>query len=133
METVPLSPDASVAVPPAMRSAKATSKGAVRFRAELDIAELDDRRRPGASWTARGIELSRSHLTFRSKRMCYATRFLLIAVHMVDDRPVPLFGQVRLCEYDSDGLYRTEITLHEVPDEDPIGRWLKGRGANGSF
>lgn len=121
------------ALPASPRPVKLATRGAVRFRADLDLAELDDRRRPGASWIGRGIELSRSHLSLRSKRMCYAGRLLLVAVHMVDDRPVPLFGQVRDCEYDGDGLYRTEITLLEMPDEEPIRAWIKTRGALGSM
>lgn len=101
------------------------------FRAELDLAELDDRRRPGGPWVGRGYELSRSHLTFRSRKMCYEGRLLLVLVHLVDDRPAFLFGQVRHCEYDSDGQYRTCLELLPVPLEPEIQAWIKERDARG--
>lgn len=105
--------------------------GSVKFRAELDLAELDDRRRPGARWSGRGVELSRSQLILKSKRMCYEGRLLLVAVHMIDDRPVPLFGQVKSCDYDGEGLYKTELSLLELPDEEPVRQWAKTQGASG--
>jgi hypothetical protein len=115
------------------RGAAPAGRTGVRFRADLDLAELDDRRRPGAAWSGRGIELSRSHLTVLSKRMCYTGRLLLVAVHMLDDRPVPLFGQVKHCDYDGEGLYRTEIALMVLPAEEPIRQWIQAQGAQGSM
>lgn len=103
--------------------------GGVAFRAELDVAEIDTRGRPGVSWTGRAAELSRSHLSFRSRRMCYEGRELLIAVHLVDDRPVPLYGMVSRSEYDGDGLYRTTIDLLPIPESDAIRNWVHHLGA----
>lgn len=100
------------------------AKSSFPFRADLDLAELDDRHRPGMSWMGRGIELSRSSLTFRSRRLCYEGRRIVAAVHLVDDRPVPLFGVVSKSEYDGEGQYRTSITLHALPDEDPVRNWV---------
>lgn len=94
------------------------------FDAELDVCELDDRLRPGQAWAARAIELSRAHLIFRSRRMCYATRQLLIKVHLIDARPVGLFGQVRACEYAGAGQYRVEIDLMPLPTEADASAWL---------
>lgn len=96
----------------------------VAFRAELDIAEIDTRGRPGVVWTGRAAELSRSQLAFRSRRMCYEGRELLVAVHLVDDRPVPLYGMVARSEYDGDGLYRTVIDLLPLPETDAIRNWV---------
>ena len=101
------------------------------FLADMDIAELDDRRRPGAIWLGRGHELSRPHLSFRSRRMCYDGRSLIVIVHLVDDRPVSLYGTVRDCEYDTDGLYRTLIELAPIPDEPGLVLWLRERDARG--
>lgn len=99
------------------------ARGAVRFRAELDLAELDERKRPGGTWTGRAVELSRSELVLRSRRMCYAGRQVLVAVHLVDDQPVPLFGIVKACEYDGDGMYRTILSLAEMPDDEAVRTW----------
>lgn len=125
-------PAAADSVPAASRDASAkrpsasgskTSKGH-RFEAELDVAELDDRGRPVSTWGARGRELNRSGLAFMSRRMCYPGRHVVVAVHLIDSSPVPLFGRVLACEYEGDGLCRVELELLEVPEERPIRDWL---------
>lgn len=98
------------------------------FAADLDVCELDDRQRPGLTWSARGLELGRAHLIIRSRRMCYPGRLLLVAVHLIDDKPVPLFGRVQGCDYDGDGLYKVDLELLPVPNRHEIRDWLKARG-----
>ena len=110
--------------PPARKPGKPIG---VRFDAELDLSELDDRDRPGPVWTARGRELSRSHLILRSRRMCYQGRRVLVAVHLIDDKPVPLVGRVTACEYDGDGLYRVDLELIQVPTKPEITQWIEER------
>ena len=56
--------------------------------------------------------------------MCYEGREALIAVHLVDDRPVALFGRVTKSEYDGDGLYRTSLTLATLPETDAVHAWI---------
>ncbi len=102
----------------------------LKFDAELDLCELDERDRPGPTWTGKGRELSRSHMAFRSKRMCYPGRRVLAAVHLIDDTPVPLFGKVLGCEYDGDGLYRVEIELQRAPERPEIAAWVTARSRN---
>ncbi|MEM7756013.1 MAG: hypothetical protein AAF297_10300 [Planctomycetota bacterium] len=94
------------------------------FDAELDTAEIDERDRPGPTWAARARGLSRSSLTFVSRRMCYAGRKILVAVHLIDEHPTPLYGVVRTCEYESEGLYRTELVLQQVPDRASVQTWI---------
>lgn len=101
------------------------------FKAELDLAELDERRRPGMTWPGKSHEISKNHLTFRSRRMCYMGRYLLAMVHLVDDTPVPLFGEVIASDYDGDGLYRTSIALVELPEEEPIKEWIQSQTGRG--
>lgn len=100
------------------------------FDAELDTAEIDERDRPGPTWTARARGLSRSSLTFVSRRMCHAGRKILVAVHLIDERPTPLFGVVRSCEYESEGLYRTELALEAVPDRASVQSWITSHQRN---
>jgi hypothetical protein len=100
----------------------------VRFDAELDLTELDDRDRPGLVWSARGRELSRAHLVLRSRRMCYTGRRILLAVHLIDDAPVPLMGRVTSCDYDGDGMYKVELELMQVPHRPEIVQWIEARG-----
>lgn len=129
---VPPPPASSEVARPASRNGSAkrplspgqkSSKGH-RFEADLDVAELDDRARPVSSWGAKGRELNRSALTFMSRRMCYPGRHVVVAVHMIDSSPVPLFGRVVACEYEGDGLCRVELELLEVPEDKPIRDWL---------
>ncbi len=94
------------------------------FDAELDVCELDDRLRPSLPWAARSKEISRSHLVFRSRRMCYVSRQLLFKMHLIDSKPVGLFGQVRSCEYDGEGLYRVEVELLPLPSHVEATAWL---------
>lgn len=105
-----------------------------RFEAEMDAAELDERGRPVSTWTARGRELDRSRLTFMSRRMCYPGRHVVVAIHLIDASPVPLFGRVSACEYEGDGLCRVDLDLLEVPEDRPIRDWLdaivRRRGGN---
>lgn len=121
---------------PAPKTPTTGSKGKKghRFEAELDVAELDDRGRPVSTWSARGRELERSRLAFMSRRMCYPGRHVIIAVHLIDSSPVPLFGKVAACEYEGDGLCRVDLELLEVPEDRPIRDWLDGiarrRGAS---
>ncbi len=115
--------------PATTRAARARG---VRFEADLDASELDDRERPGPTWTARGRELSRAALTLRTRRMCYVGRLILVAVHLVDDQPAPLLGRVAVCEYDGDGMYRVELELLPVPERDAIRAWVEARGARHS-
>jgi hypothetical protein len=103
--------------------APAKPKNTFTFRAELDLAELDERGRPGATWNGKALEISRAHLVFRSRRMCYEGRELLVAVHLIDDRPTPLSGTVTKSEYDGDGLYRTHLNLQRLPDTDAVSLW----------
>jgi len=97
------------------------------FRATLDVCELDDRRRPGVAWIASACELSRSQISFRSRRMCHVHREVVMAVHMVDAEPVPLFGEVAWCEYIGEGLYRTDVSLAPLPEGDWLSAWLRDR------
>lgn len=98
------------------------------FSADLDLAELDDRQRPGAAWAARSQILSRSHLVILSRRMSYLNRVLVVAVHLVDDNPVPLLGKVTECDYHADGLYRITLNLLPITQFEFINAWINNLG-----
>ncbi len=115
---------------PAPRPPPPKKPSSLKFDAELDLCELDDRDRPGATWSGKGRELSRSNLVFRSRRMCHCGRRILVAVHLIDDKPVPLFGKVTSCEYDGDGLYRVEMELLKTPERTEVTEWIAKRGRN---
>jgi hypothetical protein len=101
-----------------------------RFDAELDAAEIDDRDRPGPTWTARARGISRSCVVFSSRRMCYLGRRVIIAIHLIDDTPTPLYGRITSCEYEAEGMYRTEVTLEPIPEKPHVQAWIIDRQRN---
>ena len=96
----------------------------VTFKADIDVAELDERLRPGPAWAARAQTLSRSHLVLHSRRMSYTTRTLLVAIHLIDANPTPLMGKVVECEYYADGLYRIVLELLPLPEAETVAGWF---------
>lgn len=94
------------------------------FSADLDVSELDDKAQPGPTWSARAATISRSHLIVLSRRMSYPGRYLLVAVHLVDDRPVPLLGKVSACDYDAEGLYHIILDLVPIPTKLHVEPWI---------
>lgn len=101
-----------------------------RFVADVEVSEIDERMRPGPSWVARTFELSKSHLVMDSRRMCYPGRVLALAVHLIDDRPVPLLGRVVNCQYSDDGLYRVDIDLLKIPEGHSVYAWALARSGH---
>ncbi|MEL7472743.1 MAG: hypothetical protein AAGK04_05435 [Planctomycetota bacterium] len=100
-----------------------------RFEAAVEVSQLDDRARPGPTWSARAMRLSRSNLVFTARRMCYVDAALVLAVHLIDSTPVRLFGMVHHCEYEGDGLYRVDIDLMEPPESAELDEWVRSRSA----
>jgi len=101
-----------------------------RFVADVEVSEIDERMRPGPSWVARSFELSKSHLVMDSRRMCYPGRVLALAVHLIDDRPVPLLGRVVNCQYSDDGLYRVDLDLIRIPEGHSVYAWALARSGH---
>jgi len=99
----------------------------MRFQALIDLAELDERGRPGPVSPAKGRELSRANLVMASRKLVYPGRLVGMAVHLIDDRPVPLMGRVYSCVYDADGLYRVDIDLLPVEEHPEVREWALGR------
>lgn len=97
------------------------------FDAELELAELDDRAKPGVPWSARARTLSRGTISVNSRRMCHTERRVLIAVHRLDDQPAILLGRAEACRYESDGLYVIDFEL--LPLDEAEARVMFSRRA----
>lgn len=95
------------------------------FEVELDIAELSERRQFGPVWSAKSQTLSRSNLVFVARRMVHPGRTLAVAIHLVDDKPTPLFGVVVGCEYVEGSGYRVDIDLLKMDEERVSESWLR--------
>lgn len=98
-----------------------------RFHTEVDLGELDDRGRPSLPCTAHTVELSTSNIVLSSRRMTYVGRKVVVAVHLVDAEPTPLFGEVFSCDYEGDGKYRIDIDLRAMPKQPAIKEWFAER------
>jgi len=103
------------------------------FPAELDLTEIDTHGKPMLTFVGRACELSGTHMSFRSRRMCYPSRHVIAAVHLVDDQPVPLYGEVESSEYDGKGMCLTWVKLLEMPDNPDIQDWLRSNGIKGAL
>lgn len=125
----PLTNRASEMIDAAIAVASPRPKGRA-FNAELDVAEIDNRGRPGPTWVAKGRLLSRSNLVVESRRMCYVGREIVVAVHLIDDEPVPLFGRVHSCVYEGDGVHLVDLDLAEVPRDEQVQAWLRTQSRN---
>ncbi|MCC6283890.1 MAG: hypothetical protein IT439_01115 [Phycisphaerales bacterium] len=97
------------------------------FTAEIDVSEIDERGRVTMPWACRTVELSRSHLVILSRRVTFPGRRMLVAVHLVDEAPMPLFGSVVSCTYAADGMHRIDLDLQPLPPGDTVQTWAKSR------
>ena len=95
-----------------------------KFDANLEVAEVDDRGRPQHAWLARAQKLSRSNIVFRSRRMCYIGREIILAIHLIDGSPVGLYGRVNSCDYDGDGQYVVDVDLVTLPNRPELHAWI---------
>jgi len=93
------------------------------FSAELDLVELDEQGRTQGIWSARGAGLSRSNIVIHSRRMVYAHRTIGVLIHLIDSKPVVLFGRVVSCDYAGEGRYVVDLDLIPIPDTGPIAKW----------
>lgn len=97
------------------------------FTAELDLAELDERNRPGPAWTAKAQSISPSTLSVLSRRMSFVNRTIIAAVHLIDSNPVVMVGRVKTCEYIGNGLHQLDMELIPVPSAHPVREWIAAR------
>lgn len=89
------------------------------------MAELDDRGRPSVTWSGRADMLSRSQLLLLSRRLTYAGRRMVVAVHLIDAQPTLLAGVVKVCEYVGDGHHQVVLDLEPVPRDPSMQAWLQ--------
>ena len=57
--------------------------------------------------------------------MCHAGRRLLIAIHLVDDKPIVLHGQVTNCDYDTNSQHTVSIDLEPIPNTSDVRKWIR--------
>jgi hypothetical protein len=93
------------------------------FTAELDMVELDEMGRTQGIWSAKGAGLSRSNIVVNSRRMVYAHRTIGVLIHLIDSKPVVLFGRAVSCDYAGEGRYVVDLDLIPIPDCGPIAKW----------
>lgn len=123
----PMEASVATATQPGKSEPRGSTGAGHPFDAELEVGELDERGRVGAPWSARGRTVSRERLVFLSRRMVRRDSQVLVAVHMVDDEPMPLFGKVMDCDYEADGLHRVVVEFRPVPWDEGLRGWMADR------
>ncbi|MCE7974563.1 MAG: hypothetical protein DYG92_09640 [Leptolyngbya sp. PLA1] len=98
-----------------------------QFRADADVAELDDKGRPGLAWAVTTTHLGRANLSISSRRLVYEGRVLVLAVHLLDATPTLLCGRVKSCTYAGESSHLIVMDLLPTPADETITRWLMGR------
>lgn len=98
------------------------------------MAELSRNGEPGEPWEAVSLDLSRSGVGLRSRRMVHKGRLVLLAVAPKGNRPGRLYcGKVMQSRYAEGIGYIVGIRFEECPEGIHIDRWwnkhMKGRRA----
>jgi hypothetical protein len=93
------------------------------------VTELDQLGNPGASWECRIVDLSRSGLGLRSRRMAYQGRHILVEIPAATDRPAKvLFGVIRQSRYSEGEGYAIGVEFRAMPQSTVVRNWLSQRG-----
>lgn len=119
--------EAPVAVAVSLAPARVERRKGHAFHAPLEVGEMDERGRPSVPWQARGREVSREYLVFQSRRMVRVGSMVIVAVHLVDDEPMPLFGKVMECEYETEGMHRVKVEFRTIPWDPDLRVWMQER------
>lgn len=98
------------------------------------MAELSRNGEPGEPWEAVSLDLSRSGVGLRSRRMVHKGRLVLLAVAPKGNRPGRLYcGKVMQSRYAEGIGYIVGVRFEECPEGIHIDRWwnkhMKGRRA----
>ena len=59
--------------------------------------------------------------------MIHLGKQVAIAVHRIDDEPVPLIGRVGECEYHADGQHVIMLELLPITDPETMAQWTRDR------
>jgi hypothetical protein len=99
------------------------------FESTAILTELDEFGNPGASWSVKVSDLSRSGLGIRSRRMVHLGRRVLLELHTAQSHTTKvLFGTVRQSRYSEGEGYVVGVAFKALPATAAIRNWLSSRG-----
>lgn len=90
--------------------------------------EFDDHGDIGAGFARETIDISRSGMGIRSRRMAHAGRCVIIRVKLATEEQRVFFGRVRYSRYDARGQYHIGIRFENRPTGSTVRRWLRQEG-----
>ncbi len=101
-------------------------------RVDLDlpslVTEIDEFGTPGNPWNARVVDLSRSGVGLRSRRMVHLGRKVFVQIFAPDgEERKLLFGLVRQSRYADGGGYAVGIEFHPMLTTSTIRAWVSSR------
>ena len=100
--------------------------GRVGFTTRVWVHELDDSNAPGEGHVADAADISRSGMGFRSRRMYYIGRTIVIILTLSTERK-PMFGIVRSSRYTYGGQHHVGVEFCAKPPGDRLHAWIEAR------
>jgi hypothetical protein len=92
------------------------------------VTEVDDLGRPGDSWECSAVDISRSGIGLRSRRMAYVGRGFLLQIRSGEEKERLLYGVVRQSRYSPGEGHVIGVQFELMPDTLEIRRWRDARG-----
>lgn len=94
------------------------------FAARVLVHELNSEHVPGRSHPAESVDLSRSGIGVRSKRMYYTGTEVVLIIQLKAEKRVKC-GVVRSSRYAGNGMYQSGIEFTHTPPGARLHAWLE--------
>lgn len=119
----PASPPPAAEAVPATGVANRRRHDRAEFAVCVLVHELNSEHVPGKGHPAESVDLSRSGIGVRSKRMYYAGTAVVLIIQLKNEKRVKC-GVVRTSRYSGGGLYQSGIEFTHTPPGARLHAWL---------
>lgn len=92
--------------------------------------EIDAHGSPQAGWNCQSVDISRSGIGLRSRRMIHAGRGVFVSVALNNGRRKLLYGEVRYSHYAQHGEYRVGVEFQTPPPTDEVAQFIASQGGS---
>jgi len=97
----------------------------VTLAAKVWIFEMDDSGMPGSGQPGECMDISRSGLGMRARRMYYLGRKVIVMLNLPNLSPKFMCGTVRTSRYCNGGLYHIGVELCAMPTGKSVAMWMQ--------
>jgi hypothetical protein len=102
----------------------------LNFAVKVMLYELASDNVPGAPAGGESVDLSRSGIGVRSRRMYYKDRVVLVRIPLRYGGAYFKCGVVRSAVYAADGMYHIGIEFTAMPGGEALAGWMRARQAS---